>query len=208
MFCDAADLADLKSSCPGVTQHTTSRGATRAILLNTRSLNLVIPPLHSDSSRKPFKDTSAHMSAHMRQKIYAVLPQPVSNATASSRMVLSPRSADMATRSATIRLAKRRAELDKLQTASQEFKAARSVVPRGTGLDKLWFTSGQHWGKAYTIGLILKHEGLPIAADDPCFQLPSGSKQKRVWEEMQAAPRAPSPEQQPRKKPASAVAVQ
>jgi hypothetical protein len=120
-------------------------------------------------------------------------------------MQLSPRSAEMATRSVTARLEKRRAELDKLQTASQEFKAARSVVPRGTGTDKLWFTSGQHWGKAYTIGLILKHEGLPIAADDPCFQLPSGSKQKRVWEETQAASKVPSPENQPRKKPAVAI---
>ncbi|KAL0039993.1 hypothetical protein WJX79_001744 [Trebouxia sp. C0005] len=117
-------------------------------------------------------------------------------------MVLSPRSAEMATRSATARLEKRRVELDKLQTTSHAFKEARSVVPRGTGTDKLWFKSGQYWGKAYTIGLILKHEGLPIAADDPCFELPSCSNQKRAWEEMQAAALAPAPEEQPRKKPA------
>ena len=144
------------------------------------------------------------MSAHMRHKICAVVRQPDHNATAAAG-TLSPRSADMATRSATVRLEQRRAELGKLQTTSQAFKEARNVVPRGTGADKLWFQSGQYWGKAYTIGLILKHEGLPLAADDPCFQLPAGSKQKRVWQEMQAASRVPSLEQQPRKKPAGVV---
>ena len=142
------------------------------------------------------------MSAHMSQKICYVVQQPDRNATAAVSMVLSPRSA---TRSATVRLEKRRAELDKLQTTSQAFKEARSVVPRGTGTDRLWFKSGQYWGKAYTIGLILKHEGLPIAADDPCFELPSRSSQKRAWEEMQAVSQAPAPEEQPRKKPVVAA---
>ena len=145
------------------------------------------------------------MSAHMSQKICAVIRQPDRNATAATSMVLSPRSAEMATRSATARLEKRRAELDKLQTTSHAFKEARSVVPRGTGVDKLWFKSGQCWGKAYTIGLILKNEGLPIAADDPCFELPSHCNQKRAYEEMQAASKTPAPEEQPRKKPAVAA---
>lgn len=94
----------------------------------------------------------ARMSAHMSQKICAVVRQPDRNATAATDMGLSPRSAEMATRSATARLEQRRAELNKLQTTSREFKAARSVVFRGTGTDKLWYTSGQYWGKAYTIG--------------------------------------------------------
>ena len=111
----------------------------------------------------------------------------------------------MATRSATARLEKRRAELDKLPTTSHAFKKARSVVPQGTGVDKLWFKSGQYLGKAYTIGLILKHEGLPIAADDPCFELPSYSGQKRPYDEMQPASQAPAPEKQPRKEAAVAV---
>ena len=77
------------------------------------------------------------MSAHMSQKICAVIRQPDRNATAATDMVLSPRSAEMATRSATARLATRRAQLDKLQTTSQAFKEARSIVPQGTGTDKL-----------------------------------------------------------------------
>ena len=106
----------------------------------------------------------------------------------------------MATRPATARLEQRRAELDKRPTTSQEFKFARNVVPRGTGPDKLWFTSGQYWGKAYTMGLILRHEGLPIPDDDPCFSLPVFSKQTRAWEAMQAGSEAPPAEEQPRKK--------
>ena len=141
----------------------------------------------------------------MRHDICVVIQQPDRNATAASSMVLSPRSAEMATRSATARLETRRAEIDKLQTTSHAFKEARNIVPRGTGRDKLWFKSGQYWGKAYTIGLILKHEGLPIAADDPCFELPSHSHQKRAWNEMQAASGPAAPEERPRKKPAVAV---
>ena len=106
----------------------------------------------------------------------------------------------MATRSATARLEQRRAELNKLQTTSREFKSARNVVPRGTGPDKLWFTSGQYWGKAYTIGLILRHEGLPVPDDDPCFSLPAFSKQKRAWEAMQEASAEPPEEEPPQKK--------
>ncbi|KAL0046598.1 hypothetical protein WJX82_004916 [Trebouxia sp. C0006] len=64
----------------------------------------------------------------------------------------------MPTRSSTARLEQRREELNKLQTTSRAFKEARSVIPRGTGRDKLWYKSGQYWGKAYTIGLILKYE--------------------------------------------------
>ena len=127
------------------------------------------------------------MSAHMSDKICAVVRQPEHQTLTAAHLQLSPRIKEMATRSATARLEQRRAELNKLQTTSQEFKSARNVVPRGTGPDKLW--SGQHWGKAYTIGLILRQEGLPIPDDDPCFSLPSGSKQKRVWEAMQAGSR-------------------
>ena len=93
------------------------------------------------------------MSAYMSHKICAVIRQPDRNATVATDMLLSPRSQEMATRSATARLEKRRAELGKLQTTSHAFKEARSVVPRGTGTDKLWFKSGQYWGKAYTIGV-------------------------------------------------------
>ncbi|DBA72430.1 TPA: hypothetical protein ACH3X2_010461 [Trebouxia sp. C0005] len=93
----------------------------------------------------------------------------------------------MATRSATARLEKRRAELDKLQTTSHAFKEARSVVPRGTGTDKLWFKSGQYWGKAYTIGLILKHEGrimasLPQGHFSTCFRwIEAGKRPGRMY---------------------------
>ena len=136
----------------------------------------------------------------MSDKIFAVVQQPDNKTLAAAHVQLSPRSKEMATRSATARLEQRRAELNKLQTTSQEFKSARNVVPRGTGRDKLWFTSGQYWGKAYVIGLILRHEGLPIPDDDPCFGLPGGSKQKRAWEAMQAGSEAPPAEEQSRKK--------
>ena len=141
----------------------------------------------------------------MSENICAVVQQPEHQTLTAANLQLSPRSKEMATRSATARLEQRRAELNKLQTTSREFKLARSVVPRGTGPDKLWFTSGQYWGKAYTIGLILRHEGLPVPDDDPCFSLPGGSKQKRVWDEMQNASGEPPAEEQPRKKPAVAV---
>ena len=140
----------------------------------------------------------------MSEIICAVVRQPDHRTLTAAHRQLSPRSKEMATRSATARLEQRRAELNKLQTTSQEFKSARNVVPRGTGPDKLWFTSGQYWGKAYTIGLILRHEGLPVPDDDPCLSLPGGSKQKRAWEVMQAGPEAPPAEEQPRKK----IAVQ
>ena len=136
----------------------------------------------------------------MSENICAVVRQPEHQTLTAAHLQLSPRSKDMATRSATARLEQRRAELNKLQTTSREFKSARSVVPRGTGPDKLWFTSGQYWGKAYTIGLILRHEGLPIPNDDPCFSLPVLSKRKRAWEAMQAASEAPPAEEQPCKK--------
>lgn len=147
----------------------------------------------------------AHMNAHMSDKICAVVQQPEHQTLTAAHLQLSPRSKDMATRSATARLEQRRAELNKLQTTSQEFKSARNLVPRGTGPDKLWFTSGQYWGKAYTVGLILRHEGLSIQDDDPCFSLPGGSKQKRVREAMQAGSEAPYVEEQPCKKTAVAV---
>ena len=140
------------------------------------------------------------MSAQMSDKICAVVPQPDHKTLTSAHRQLSPRSKEMATRSATARLEQRRAELNKLQTTSQEFKSARNVVPRGTDPDKSWFTSGQYWGKAYTIGLILRHEGLPVPDDDPCFSLLGGSKQKRAWEAMQAGSETPPAEEQPRKK--------
>ena len=136
----------------------------------------------------------------MSENICAVVRQPERNTLTAAHLQLSPRSKEMATRSATVRLKQRRADLNKLQTTSQEFKSARNVVPRGTGPDKLWFTSGQYWGKAYTIGLSLRHEGLPVPDNDPCFSLPGGSKQKRAWEAMQAGPEAPPAEEQPRKK--------
>ena len=138
----------------------------------------------------------------MSENICAVVQQPEHQTLTAAHLQLSPRSKEMATRPATVRLEQRRAELNKLQTTSREFKSARNVVPRGTGPDKLWFTSGQYWGKAYTIGLILRHEGLPIPDDDPCFSLPVLSKQKRAWEAMQAGSEAPPAEEQPRKKPA------
>ncbi len=106
----------------------------------------------------------------------------------------------MATRSSTARLGQRREELSKLQTTAQQFKEARKVIRRGTGPDKLWFASGQYWGKAYTIGLILKYEGLPITDNDPCFELFSGSKQKRAWNGMQDGDQRPLVEEQPQKK--------
>ena len=136
----------------------------------------------------------------MSDKICAVVRQPCHQTLTAAHVQLSPRSREMATRSATARLEQRRAELNKLQTTSRDFKSARNVVPRGTGPDKLWFTSGQYRGKAYTIGLILRHEGLPISDDDPCFGLPRGSKQKRAWEAMQAGSEAPPAEEQPHKK--------
>ncbi len=140
------------------------------------------------------------MSAHMSDKICAVVRQPDRTTSAAAFGQLSPRRSDMPTRSSTARLEQRRAELSKLQTTSQEFKKARSVVSRGTGRDKLWFQSGQYWGKDYTIGLILKYEGLPIQPDDACFQLPTASKQKRAWYDMQAASAEPPAEEQPHKK--------
>ena len=92
----------------------------------------------------------------------------------------------------------RRAELQQLETTNPEFKKARSIIPRGTGRDKLWFRSGQYWGKAYTIGLILRHEGLPIKNDDACFSLRDGSNQQKAWEAMRIASEA-----LPRKRPAT-----
>ena len=136
----------------------------------------------------------------MSDKICAVVRQPNRTASAGPFGQLSPTRIDMATRSSTARLEQRRTELGKLQTFSQEFKKARSVVSRGTGRDKLWFQSGQYWGKDYTIGLILKYEGLPIQPSDACFQLNEASKQKRVWDEMQKASEEPPVEEQPRKK--------
>ncbi len=136
----------------------------------------------------------------MSDKICAVIQQPDRTASTGGYRQLSPRRKDMATRSSTARLEQRRDELDKLQTTSLEFKKARSVVTRGTGRDKLWFKSGQYWGKAYTIGLILKYEGLPIQPDDACFKLPSSSHPKRAWNDMQDASEEPPAEEQPRKK--------
>ena len=136
----------------------------------------------------------------MSDKICAVIQQPDRAASTGVYRQLSPRRNDVATRSSTARLEQRRAELDKLQTTSQEFKKARSIVPRGTGRYKLWYKSGQYWGKAYTIGLILKYESLPIQPDDACFKLPSASHQKRAWDDMQDASEEPPAEEQPRKK--------
>ena len=106
----------------------------------------------------------------------------------------------MATRSATARLEQRRAELDKLGITNPLLKEAMTVIPRGTGRDKLWYRSGQPWGKAYAIGLILRYEGLPIANDDPCFSLSHLPNQKRAWEAMQEATAEPSEEEPPQKK--------
>ena len=136
----------------------------------------------------------------MSDKICAVVRQPERTAPTSARSQPSPTRNDMATISSTARLEQRRAELGKLQTTSHEFKKARSVVPRGTGRDKLWFRSGQYWGKACTIGLILKYEGLPIQPDDACFQLDSASHQKRAWNDMQDASEEPPAEEQPCKR--------
>ena len=181
----------------GVTAYTTRCGVTPPELLNTSYSNLVEPPLHSGHSRNLLIRSAG---AHMSDKSCAVLRQPDYRALTAAHLQLSPRSKEMATRSATARLEQRRAELNKLQSTSQEFKSARNVVPRGTGPDKLWFTSGQYWGKAYIIGLILRHEGLPIPDDDSCFSLLVFSKQKRAWEAMQAESEAPPAEEQPRKK--------
>lgn len=125
----------------------------------------------------------------MSHKICAVVQQPDHNASAAAHSQLSPRSIEMATRSATARMEQRRAELNKLETTNPEFKKARSIVPRGTGRDKLWFRSGQYWGKAYTIGLILRYEGLPMLDDNPYFfdSLRDGSKQQLAWRAMQVA---------------------
>ena len=136
----------------------------------------------------------------MSDKICAVVRQPDRATSAAPVSQLSPRRSEMPTRSLTARLEQRRTELGKLQTTSQEFKQARSVIPRGTGRDKLWSQSGQYWGKDYTIGLILKHEGLPIQPNDACFQLPCASKRKISWDGMQAASEEPPVEEQPRKK--------
>ena len=136
----------------------------------------------------------------MSDKICAVVQQPDRTASRGTYAQLSRTRNDMATSSSTARLEQRRAEMSKLQTTSQEFKKARSVVPRGTGRNKLWFQSGQYWGKAYTIGLILKHGGLPIADDDASFELRNASKQKRVWVDMQDASVKPPEEEQPHKK--------
>ena len=136
----------------------------------------------------------------MSENICAVLQQPEHQTLTAARLQLSPRSKDMATRSATVRLEQRRAELDKLETTNPLFKEAKSVIPRGTGRDKLWCKSGQYWGKPYTIGLILRYEGLPIPDDDPCFSLDHLPKQKRLWEAMQAASEAPPAEERPGKK--------
>lgn len=141
----------------------------------------------------------------MSYKICAVVRQPDRATSAAALSQLSPTRSEMPTRSLTARLEQRRTELGKLQITSQEFKQARSVIPRGTGRDKLWFQSGQYWGKDYTIGLILQHEGLPIQPDDACFQLPCGSKRKIAWDDMQAGSEAPPAEEQPRKKAAVAV---
>ena len=91
----------------------------------------------------------------MRDRICAVVRQPEPAASADACAQLPPTRIDMPTRSSTARLEQRREELNKLQTTSRAFKEARSVIPRGTGRDKLWYKSGQYWGKAYTIGLIL-----------------------------------------------------
>ncbi len=144
----------------------------------------------------------AHMSAHMRDKICAVVQQPDFATSADACAQLPPTRIDMPTRSSTARLEQRREELNKLQTTSRAFKEARSVIPRGTGRDKLWYKSGQYWGKAYTIGLILKYEGLPIQPDDACFQLSRLYDQKRAWDDMQDGseePPAPA-EERPLKK--------
>ena len=182
----------LRGNCSQITRHSLFEFGCTTATLRVSPKRLVI---WAGSYERSYE--AQNLRRHTRSLI-ATRP-------AATNMVLSPRSAELGTRSATARLGKRRAELDKLQTTSHAFKEARSVVPRGTGPDKLWFKSGQYWGKAYTIGLILKHEGLPIADSDPCFVLPKHSSQKRAWEEMQAASRAPSAEEQPRKKHAVAA---
>ena len=136
----------------------------------------------------------------MSDKICAVVQQPGRKTFAAAHSQLSPKSKEMATRSATARLEQRRAELDKLETTNPLWKEAKSVIPRGTGRDKLWCKSGQYWGKPYTIGLILRYEGLPIPDNDPCFSLNHLPKQKRLWEAMQAASEAPPAEEPPQKK--------
>ncbi|DBA84862.1 TPA: hypothetical protein ACH3X1_005882 [Trebouxia sp. C0004] len=138
--------------------------------------------------------------AHMRDKICAVVQQPEPAGSADAFAQLPPTPIDMPTRSSTARLEQRREELNKLQTTSQAFKEARSVIPRGTGRDKLWYKSGQYWGKAYTIGLILKYEGLPIQPDDACFQLIRLYDQKRAWDGMQDASEGPPAEERPLKR--------
>ena len=136
----------------------------------------------------------------MSDQICAVVRQPDRATFAAPLSQLSSSRSEMPTRSLTARLEQRRTELGKLQTTSQEFKQARNVIPRSTGRDKLWFQSGQYWGKDYTIGLILKYEGLPIQPDDPCFQPPCGSKRKIAWDGMQSASAEPPVEEQPRKR--------
>ncbi len=129
----------------------------------------------------------AHMSAHMREQICAVVQQPDPATSADACAQLPPTRIDMPTRSSTARLEQRRGELNKLQTASRAFKEARSVIPRGTGRDKVEAALG----KAYTIGLILKYEGLPIQPDDAYFQLSRLYDQKRAWDDMQNGPEGP-----------------
>ena len=135
----------------------------------------------------------AHMSADMRDKVCAVVQQPDPATSADACAQLLPTRTDVPTTSSTARLEQRREKLNKLQTTSRAFKEARSVIPRETGLDKLWYNSGQYWGKAYTIGLILKCEGLPIQPDDACFQLSPLYDQKRAWDDMQDGSEEPLP---------------
>ena len=63
----------------------------------------------------------AHMSAHMRDKICAVVQQPEPAASADACAQLPPTRIDMPTRSSTARLEQRREELNKLQTTSRAF---------------------------------------------------------------------------------------
>ncbi|KAL0038600.1 hypothetical protein WJX77_012283 [Trebouxia sp. C0004] len=77
------------------------------------------------------------MSAHMRDKICAVVQQPdhATPADACGQLAYVYTRNDMPTRASTARPEQRREELNKLQITSRAFKEAKSVIPPGTGRD-------------------------------------------------------------------------
>ena len=91
----------------------------------------------------------------------------------------------MNTRHSGGQLEHRKAYLQSLQTKSKEFIAARNKVQRGVGRDKLWYSSGQYWGKPYIIGLILRAEKFRLSDDDPLFAISWRSPQYNAWRDME-----------------------